>query len=137
AVEVENRLKGSFTEDLLSGNYPDERAMMARARHLGYNLGQHYNLLLVEPDDEQQVHTRRRGEADGSRTRTDLEEIVQGFVQKSAPGSIVAPKGRGVVVLVPEAFTGPSQQAIEALAQNLHGRVVQVLPDAPISIGAG
>src|SRR5581483_8230756 len=42
-----------------------------------------------------------------------------------------------VVVLVPEAFTGTAPQAIETLAQNLHNRIVQVLPEAPISIGAG
>ena len=137
AFEVENRLKGNFTEDLLSGNYADERSMTARARHLGYNLAQHYHLMLVEPDEIQPVHPRRRGEAEGARLRADLEEIVQGFVQKSAPGSIVAPKGQGVVVLVPEAFTGTAPQAIEALAQNLHSRVVQVLPEVPISIGAG
>jgi purine catabolism regulator len=137
AFEVENRLKGSFLEDLLSGNYTDERSMLARARHLGYNLAQPYHLLLLEPDDVQSLHHRRRGETEGTRLRSDLEEIVQGFVQKSAPGSIVAIKGAGVVVLVPEAFTGPAQQAIEALAQNLHARVVQVLPEVPISIGAG
>ncbi|MFI5266014.1 MAG: PucR family transcriptional regulator [Chloroflexota bacterium] len=137
AFEVENRLKGNFTEDLLSGNYTDERSMLARARHLGYNLAQQYHLLLVEGDDLQALNSRRRGEADGARMRADVEEIVQGFVHKSAPGSIVAAKGQGVVVLVPEAFTGPAQQAIEALAQNLHGRVVQVLPEVPISIGAG
>lgn len=137
AFEVENRLKGNFTEDLLSGNYPDERSMTARARHLGYNLAQHYHLLLVEPDEPQPIHARRRGEADGSRLRSDVEEIVLGFVQKSAPGSIVSPKGQGVVVLVPEAFTGSAPGAIEALAQNLHSRVVQVLPEVPISIGAG
>jgi len=137
AFEVENRLRGNFTEDLLSGIYTDERSMLARARHLGYNLAQHYHLLLVEPDEGQAVAPRRRGESDGARLRADVEEIVQGFVQKSAPGSIVAAKGHGVVVLVPEAFTGPSQQAIETLAQNLHGRVVQVLPEVPISIGAG
>ncbi len=49
----------------------------------------------------------------------------------------MAPKGQGVVVLVPEAFTGTAPQAIESLAQNLHARVVQVLPDMPISVGAG
>ncbi|HLG71965.1 MAG TPA: helix-turn-helix domain-containing protein [Chloroflexota bacterium] len=137
AFEVENRLKGSFTEDLLSGNYADERSMTARARHLGYNLAQQYHLLLVEPDEPQPMHARRKGEPEGSRLRADLEEIVQGFVQKSAPGSIVASRGQGVVVLVPEAFTGPTQQAIEGLAQNLHARVVQVLSEVPISIGAG
>jgi PucR family transcriptional regulator, purine catabolism regulatory protein len=137
AFEVENRLKGNFTEDLLSGNYTDDRSMLARARHLGYNLAQHYHLLLVEADELPVVHTRRRGEADGARMRADVEEIVSGFVQKSAPGSIVAAKGQGVVVLVPEAFTGTAQQAIEGLAQNLHGRVVQVLPEVPISVGAG
>jgi PucR family transcriptional regulator, purine catabolism regulatory protein len=137
AFEVENRLRGNFTEDLLSGNYGDDRAMTARARHLGYNLAQHYHLLLVEPDDVQPLHHRRRGEPEGARLRGDVEEIVQGFVQKSAPGSIVAPKGPGVVVLVPEAFTGTAPQAIEALAANLHGRVVQVLPEVPISIGSG
>ena len=137
AFEVENRLKGNFTEDLLSGNYTDERSMLARARHLGYNLAQHYHLLLVEPDDPQSLQPRRRGESDGSRLRADVEEIVQGFAHKSAPGSIVAAKGAGVVVLVPEAFTGPDARAIESLAQNLHGRVVQVLPEVPISIGAG
>jgi len=136
AFEVENRLKGNFTEDLLTGNYTDERSMTARARHLGYNLAQHYHLLLIEPD-ELPIHPRRRGETEGARLRADVEEIVQGFVQKSAPGSIVAPKGQGVVVLVPEAFTGTAPQAIESLAQNLHARVVQVLPDMPISVGAG
>jgi DNA-binding PucR family transcriptional regulator len=137
AFEVENRLKGNFTEDLLSGSCTDERSTLARARHLGYNLAQHYHLLLVEPDEVHPLHSRRRGEADGARLRTDLEEIVQGFVQKSAPGSIVSAKGQGVVVLVPEAFTGPSAHAIESLAQNLHSRVVQVLPEVPISVGSG
>ncbi|MBV8084098.1 MAG: helix-turn-helix domain-containing protein [Chloroflexi bacterium] len=137
AFAVENRLKGNFTEDLLSGSFSDERSMLARARHLGYNLAQHYHLLLVEPDDSLPMHARRRGEPDGSRLRGDIEEIVQGFVQKSAPGSIVATKGPGVVVLVPEAFTGTQQGAIETLAQNLHARVTQVLTEMPISIGAG
>ncbi len=137
AFEVENRLKGSFTDDLLNGTYTDERTMTARARHLGYNLAQHYHLLLIEPDELVPIHSRRRGEAEVARVRADLEEIVQGFVQKSAPGSIVAPKGQGVVVLVPETFIGTNPQAIEALAQNLHARVVQVLPDLPSSIGAG
>jgi purine catabolism regulator len=137
AFEVENRLKGSFTDDLLNGTYTDERAMTARARHLGYNLAQHYHLLLIEPDELVPIHSRRRGEAETARVRADLEDIVQGFVQKSAPGSIVAPKGQGLVVLVPETFIGTNPQAVEALAQNLHARVVQVLPDLPISVGAG
>ena len=137
AFEVENRLKGSFTDDLLSGNYADERSMLGRARHLGYNLAQHYHLLLVEPDEAKPLQHRRRGDSEGKRLCSDVEEIVQGFAQKSAPGSIVAVKGPGIVVLVPEAFTGQGKAPIEALAQNLHGRLVQVLPEVPISVGGG
>ncbi len=137
AFEVENRLKGNFTEDLLSGSYSDERSMLARARHLGYNLAQNHYLLLVEPDEQPAPHHRRKGELESSRLRNDLEEIVLGFVQKSAPGSIVAPRPHGVVVLIPEAFMGSTQQAIETLTSNLHSRVMQVLPEVPISIGIG
>ncbi|MDE3076608.1 MAG: helix-turn-helix domain-containing protein, partial [Chloroflexota bacterium] len=35
------------------------------------------------------------------------------------------------------AFTGPSAQAIQTLAANLHSRIAQVLPELPISIGGG
>ncbi|MHB8619448.1 MAG: PucR family transcriptional regulator, partial [Chloroflexota bacterium] len=136
AVEVENRLRGNFTEDLLSGNYPDEKSMLNRARHLGYNLAQSYHLVLVEPDEVQTSH-RRKSEREAARLRNDIDDIIHGFVQKSAPGSIVAARGEGVVVLVPESFTGGSTQALQTLATNLRGRIVQVLPELAISIGAG
>ncbi|HUZ76882.1 MAG TPA: helix-turn-helix domain-containing protein [Chloroflexota bacterium] len=136
AFEVENRLKGNFVEDLLSGTHAEEKAMLSRARHLGYNLSQPHYVLLVEPD-ETGVPQRRRSEHDAARLRHDIEEIVQGFIQKSAPGCIAAAKGGTVALLVPEAFTGPTPQAIHGLANNLHTRIVQVLPEVPISVGGG
>jgi sugar diacid utilization regulator len=48
AVEVEERLRGEAATDLLTGSYPNEEAIAARAARLGYDLGEPRDLMAIE-----------------------------------------------------------------------------------------
>ena len=56
-----NRIE-NFLDDLLSGSYPSEEAMLARARWMGHDLGRSHVLLAVsleEPTDRPSGSQRR------------------------------------------------------------------------------
>ena len=48
AAEVEERLRGEAATELLTGSYPSEDAIAARAARLGYDLGEPHDVLVLD-----------------------------------------------------------------------------------------
>src|SRR3954469_8441309 len=48
AAEVEERLRGEAAVELLTGSYPSEEAIAARAARLGYDLGEPHDVLVLD-----------------------------------------------------------------------------------------
>src|SRR4029079_19821565 len=56
-LEVEERLRGEAIADLLSGTFPSEAAIAARAARLGHDLGRPHDLPVIDVEPVRGLHT--------------------------------------------------------------------------------
>ena len=80
-TEAQLRLQGDFLDDLLSGSYPSEEAMLARARWMGHDLGRPHVLLAVSLEEQ-------ADRASGSQ-RLQAADLVRTEVLRLAPGALL------------------------------------------------
>ena len=116
-VEVEERLRGEAIGDLLTGTYPSEGAMAARAARLGHDLGQPHELLVIEiaqPSTDEAGDLERR-----------LLAAAREYLAAHAPRSLAVPYDGIIVVLARRparrrreagAFAGDLRTALESVA---------------------
>jgi sugar diacid utilization regulator len=110
-LEVEERLRGEATADLLTGTYPSEAAMSARAARLGHDLGKPHDLLVIDvaPGDTADASAATSGLLDGvpvvatatavlDRER-HLVAVVREHLANRAPRSLAVVHGGSIVVL--------------------------------------
>jgi sugar diacid utilization regulator len=93
-LEVEERLRGEATADLLAGTYPSEAAMASRAARLGHDLSKPHDLLVIDIGSE---------DAAGSAAAHDHERrlvaLAREFLSTRAPRSLAVVHGGSIVVL--------------------------------------
>ena len=133
-VEVEHRLRGDAVSDLLSGSYTSEAAMVARAAHLGHDIREPHDVLVVDIDDFHLV-TEREGETGAVRLKRRFFDLVHAEVVARAPGSLLSAQSDSIIVLL--AASPGASPAPETLAANLQHLVASVLPGVTISVGIG
>jgi sugar diacid utilization regulator len=93
ALEVEERLRGEAMADLLSGTYPDEATMAARAARLGHDLGRPHDLMVIDV---------KRSPSEPSRFPSgdgELVALVREHFVKRAPRSLTMLHAGSIVVL--------------------------------------
>jgi sugar diacid utilization regulator len=110
-LEVEERLRGEATADLLAGTYPSESAMSARAARIGHDLGKRHDLLVIDvaPADPADPDLDGRGRlaggapvaapAAGLDRERHLVAVVREYLANHAPGSLGVLHGGSIVVL--------------------------------------
>jgi purine catabolism regulator len=127
-TEAQLRLQGDFLDDLLSGSYPSEEAMLARARWMGHDLGRPHVLLamsLEEPPDR-----------DTGSHRLQAADLVRTELLRLAPGALVREKQDLLAVALPRTSSPTSEEALE-LAERLRQRLAHLLTSGHVTIGVG
>jgi len=120
AAEVEERLRGEAATELLTGSYPSEEVIGARAARLGYDLGEPRDVLVI---DVSAAGSRPApdAEADHDRIRRALQLTRERLVARSPQslavqhlGSIVVLAGAGrVAVRDPRALADDLKACLE------------------------
>ena len=97
AAEVEERLRGEAATDLLTGSYPSEEAIGARAARLGYDLSEPRDLMVIDvmpPGDL----GNNGPPADHDRIRRLLHQVRERLATR-APRSLAIQHAGSIVVL--------------------------------------
>ena len=126
SLEVEERLRGEAMADLLTGMYPDEPAISARAARLGHDLGRPHDLLVIDvkrPGSSAEVVDRR------------LAAVVREHLAKRAPRSVTVLHGGSIVVLAAQPRRMDRHPA--ALADELLSTLEGVAGEGAVTISLG
>jgi purine catabolism regulator len=127
-TEAQLRLQGDFLDDLLSGNYPSEEAMLARARWMGHDLARPHVLLAVSLDEPSDRAT-------GSQ-RLQAADLVRTEVLRLAPGALLREQQDRLAVALPRSAAPTTEEALE-LADRLRRRLSGLLMSGHVTIGVG
>jgi sugar diacid utilization regulator len=142
-LEVEERLRGEATADLLAGTYPSEAAMAARAARLGHDLGRPHDVLVVDvaplegpvggdPGEPGDAAALASGAHDRER---QLVALAREFLASHAPRSLAVVHGGSIVVLAAEPPRG--ERDLHQFAVDLRGLLETVAGDGQITIAIG
>jgi sugar diacid utilization regulator/GAF domain-containing protein len=126
SLEVEARLRGEAMADLLTGTYPDEPAIAARAARLGHDLGRPHDLLVIDV-------TGPGSSADDVDRK--LVAVVREHLAKRAPGSVTVVHGGSIVVLAAYPRRGDREPA--ALASELFATLEGVVGEGVVTVSLG
>jgi len=129
-TEAQLRLQGDFLQDLLSGSYPSEDAMLARARWMGHDLSRPHVILAVAVD-----------EAAGPRPvlesrRMQAADIVRTELLRLAPDALLREQQGTLAVALPRPSFPERSDTIE-LAEQLRRQVDGLLARSLVTIGVG
>jgi sugar diacid utilization regulator len=139
-LEVEERLRGEATADLLAGTYPSEAAMAARAARLGHDLGRPHDVLVIDvvPLDVPlgggaEAPGDAAGLASGVHDRErQLVALAREFLASRAPRSLAVLHGGSIVVLAAEPPRG--ERDLHQFAVDLRGLLETVAGPGQITI---
>ena len=127
-TEAQLRLQGDFLDDLLSGSYPSEEAMLARARWMGHDLGRPHVLLAVSLEE---LAPRESGSQ-----RLQAADLVRTEVLRIAPGALLRERQDRLAVALPRGNPPTSEEALE-LAERLRKRLAGLLTSGRVTVGVG
>lgn len=127
-TEAQLRLQGDFLDDLLSGSYPSEEAMLARARWMGHDLGRAHVLLAVSLEE--------LGDRGSGSQRLQAADLVRTEVLRLAPGALLRERQDRLAVALPRNTPPTSEEALE-LAERLRLRLANLLTSGQVTIGIG
>ncbi len=138
-VEVERRLRGDVIMDLLSDASLSPEAISARAAHLGYDLSDPRDLLVLAIDDFEEA-TEGLGEEKVLEVKRRFFEVVHDAVTAAAPGSMVVAQSNAVIVLASQASAergGYGERDPLSIAAELKAFLGEQLPGFTISAVIG
>jgi PucR family transcriptional regulator, purine catabolism regulatory protein len=127
-TEAQLRLQGDFLDDLLSGSYPSEEAMLARARWMGHDLGRPHVLLAVSLEA---LADRTAGSQ-----RLQAADLVRTEVLRLAPGALLRERQDRLAVALPRGAPPTSEEALE-LAERLRRRLASLVTSGHVTVGVG
>jgi sugar diacid utilization regulator len=131
AAEVEERLRGEAATELLTGSYPSEDAIGARAARLGYDLAEPHDMLVI--DIAPLVSGRQSGaEADHDRLHRALQGTRERLSMR-APRSLAVVHLGSIVVIAGIGRAGPGHP--RALAEDLKAGLESALGTDRVTIG--
>ncbi|MDQ4036384.1 MAG: helix-turn-helix domain-containing protein [Chloroflexota bacterium] len=129
ASEVEQRLQGEATIDLITGSFTSAETMSARAARLGYDLDEPRDLFVLQLDPDASPAL----EPDGPDPRRRMADAVRESLVRRAPGSMIVTHGESLVVLA----TAVSGTSSDRLAASLQQLASSRAPGASISVAIG
>lgn len=119
ALEVEQRLKGDFIEELFAGAVSDPEQVYRQAGLLGLNLEVPHQIMLVSVEGRPVVDFDFRGR---------LIEYIHKTIGQRLPDSLIVGKGELVVILIPAAYSKGS--AHHGMAGQLGEKIMAALTKA-------
>ncbi|MBA3234857.1 MAG: helix-turn-helix domain-containing protein [Chloroflexi bacterium] len=137
AVEVEERLRGEAIADLLTGSYPSEEAIAARAARLGHNLSEPHDILVINAagPSGSSATLDLDPTLDHDRLRELLEQVNERLAARARQSVAIAHGGR-IVVLAAAGRSAPEggRELADGLRTTLEstvgpGRVTVALGD--------
>jgi purine catabolism regulator len=128
-TEAQLRLQGDFLDDLLSGSYPTEEAMLARARWMGHDLGRPHVLLALSIEA-----AGERGSAESHRLQA--ADLVRTEVLRLTPGALLREQQETLAVALPRMMAPTAAEALD-LAERLRERLAALLGESRVTIGVG
>lgn len=128
-TEAQLRLQGDLLDDLLSGSYPSEEAMLARARWMGHDLSRPHTLLALS------IGPRAPG-AGAESQRLQSADLVRTEVLRIAPGALLREQQDTLAIALPRTTVPTTEDALE-LAERLRERLSSLLGDSRVTIGLG
>ncbi|TDA70038.1 MAG: GAF domain-containing protein [Clostridia bacterium] len=122
ALEVEQRLKGDFIEDLLAGAISDPEQVYRQAMLLGLNLEVPHQIILVSVEGRPVADFDFRGR---------LIEYIHKAIGQRLPDSLIVGKGELVVILIPAAYSKGSthQGTARQLGEKIMVALTKAFPD--------
>ncbi|MBW3634371.1 MAG: GAF domain-containing protein, partial [Chloroflexi bacterium] len=133
-METELQLRGGFVDDLLTGDYEDDAAVVQRAGRLGFDFDATYRPFVVSPDkDGVDLPSGVPGDVDTFRRH--LLRLTVAACAIRWPKALATLKGDAVVVLWPEDAQGRIKS--EEAARILKDDVSRLLRTSTVSIGIG
>ncbi len=140
AFEVEQRLKGDFLDDLLTGNYDSSESILRRAAFFDYDLSHPHVLMIVDIDRFGAfLNKRASGELEATHIKRRLFETVHSTAVAASPKSLAVSKSDSVIVLV-DSLEGSAIDPLlhpERFAETLRERVKARLPKLSVSVAVG
>jgi purine catabolism regulator len=127
-TEAQLRLQGDFLDDLLSGSYPSEEAMLARARWMGHDLARPYVLLAVSIEEP--------ADRSSGTQRLQAADLVRTEVLRLTPGALLRERQDRLAVALPRTSPPTSEEALE-LAERLRRRLASLISSGHVTIGVG
>jgi purine catabolism regulator len=128
-TEAQLRLQGDLLDDLLSGSYPSEEAMLARARWMGHDLSRPHTVLALSIAAEQP-------DAGAESYRLRAADLVRTEVLRIAPGALLREQHDTLAIALPRSTVPATDDALE-LAERLRERLSSLLGKSPVTIGLG
>lgn len=136
-AEAENRLKGDFIDDLITGNFESEEAIIERARYLGYDLKKPHSVFFINVDGFLNlVEQFKRDERKILQFKTKLSELINRILKQNNIYGVVSTKGENFIVLAAISPTGSTSETLN-LVRTIQKRVKNELPHITISAGIG
>ncbi len=132
-AEVTTELRDELLEGLLDGQVTDEQATRERARRLGYDDTQVYQVLTLLLDEAAERDQTYAGDGWSTGWRRRVLDSVAQMVRERASHAIVTRRREELVVLLPEG-TEPSSGEL-GKAVTLY--VASMYPEWPLTVGIG
>ncbi len=141
AVEVENRLKVDYLDDLLSGHYNSDEEIIIRAKFLGYDLTRSYQIIIIDINNfSDYIKIQQGNEKKITKLKGRFYDIIHNLVLERSPQSIVVSKSDKVVIITdvnPTRGLFTESMMPEQLAQMLKHKISKTLTEVTTSIGIG
>lgn len=128
-TEAQLRTQGDFLDDLLSGNYPSEDAMLARARVLGHDLTRPHLVVILAVDE---VHPDEAGESHRLRSA----DLARTEVIRLAPRALLREQ-QGTLALALPRPAPPDRSESVGLAEQLRTQLAERFERARVTVGVG
>lgn len=134
-AEVENRLRGDFVEDLARGNFHSEASLIERARHLGHDLTQPHQVMIINIDNYSLLKDKFGGdEKQLLYLKGKLCEIASQTFQENGSSVLATSKSEDIIAL---AALKKSCPEVKELARKIQKKVTQQFPLVTVSVGIG
>lgn len=133
-IETEQQLRGGFVDDLLTGDFESDEAIIRRAAHLGFDFDATYRPFVISPDKAESKRADSRA-SDVDSFRRHLLRLAVAACALRWPKALATLKGDTVVIIWPEDPYGRINPP-EA-ARMLKDEIGRSLRTSTVSIGIG
>lgn len=135
ARNVEQRLAGDFLEDLISGRFPSEQAVMNRATMNKINLNGPQVVMILDFDDfSEAIYNKRWSDTDALEVKRNLLRTSEKVGLRNYPELMADIQSDSVVMLLP--CENVRDRSLEVqLAKEIQVELKTLLPDLTFSVG--